>query len=119
MRRNHFELGVCTFARRLVGAPSSKMRHVPEACALHVLIGDFDHQLGPQRLPRKVLTLAPTALATRSTLRSFAVCGKMLRPMLPGMIRQRVLTIRREELDQFPALLVREAGAHADMLQCA
>ena len=28
-------------------------------------VGDFDHQLGPQRLPRQVLALAPAALATR------------------------------------------------------
>ena len=35
------------------------------------------------------------------------------------MIRERILAIRLEELHQLPALLLREAGADADMLQRA
>ncbi len=68
LRRNDFELGIGAVARLLVGAPSAKLRHVTEAAALHVLVGDFDHQLGPQRLPRQVLALAPAALAARHAL---------------------------------------------------
>jgi bifunctional non-homologous end joining protein LigD len=52
LRRNHFELGIGTIARSLIGAPSSKLRHVTEAGTLHVLVNDFDHQLRSQRLPR-------------------------------------------------------------------
>ena len=73
VRRNHFELGISAVARPLVRAPPSKMRHVPEAGALHVLISDFDHQLGPQRLPRQVLALAPAALAARHAMPGFTV----------------------------------------------
>ena len=67
--------------RLLVRAPPSKMRHVPEARALHVLVGDFDHQLGPQRLPRQVLALAPAALAARHPLPGFPIAGRMLGPL--------------------------------------
>ena len=52
VRRNHFELGISAVGRFLVHTPPSKMRHVPEAGALHVLVSDFGHELGPQRLPR-------------------------------------------------------------------
>jgi hypothetical protein len=45
VRWNHFELCVGTVARLLVRPPSSKVRHMPEACALHVLVGYFHHQL--------------------------------------------------------------------------
>ena len=51
LRRNHFELGIGTVARFLIRAPSAKLRHVAEAAALHVLVGHFDDQLRPQRLP--------------------------------------------------------------------
>jgi hypothetical protein len=46
MRRNNFELGISAVARLLVVAPSSEMRHVPEAGALHMLVRDFDNQFG-------------------------------------------------------------------------
>src|SRR5437870_2711 len=71
LRRNHFELGIRAVARLLIGAPPSKVRKVAEAGALHVFVGDFDHQLGPQRLPRQVLALAPAALATRHAMAGF------------------------------------------------
>ena len=45
----------------LVGAPAPELRRVAEAAALHVVVGDLDHQLGPQRLPREILALAPAA----------------------------------------------------------
>ena len=68
LRRNHFELRVGAVARLLVGAPPAKLRHVAEARALHVLVSDLDHQLGPQRLPRQILALAPAALPARHAL---------------------------------------------------
>src|SRR5258708_36610178 len=49
VRRNHLKLGISAVAWLLVFAPPSKMRHVPEASPLHVLISDLGHQLGPPR----------------------------------------------------------------------
>src|SRR6266404_2649956 len=93
LRRDDFELGIRAIARLLVRTPPSKMRHVPEASALHVLISDFDHQLRSQRLPRQVLALAPAALATGHAMAGFTVRGRMLRPLLPRVIDKRVLPI--------------------------
>ena len=75
LRRNHFELSIRAVARLLVGAPPAKLRHVTEARALHVLVGDFDHQLGPQRLPRQILALAPAALAAGHAMPGFTGGG--------------------------------------------
>src|SRR6266571_4731035 len=58
LRRNDFELRIGAVARLLVRAPPSKMRQVTEARALHVLVSDFGHEFGSQRLPRQVLALA-------------------------------------------------------------
>ena len=111
-------MGIGAVARLFVDTPPAKLRHVPEASALHVLVRDFDHQLGPQRLPRQILALAPAALASRhAMLRPLAAV--MLRPALPRVIGQRVLAIGREEFDEFPALLLREARADTDVLQTA
>ena len=63
------ELRVGAVARRLVGAPAAELRGVAEARALHVVVGDLDHELGAQRLPREVLALAPAALRARHALR--------------------------------------------------
>src|SRR6266478_5860738 len=107
--RNHLELSIRTVARVLVGAPFSKLRQVTEAGTLHVLVGDFNYQLGPQRLPRQVLALAPAALATRHAMPIGAFSGCVLRPALPGVIGERVLAIGREVFYQLPTLLLREA----------
>ena len=86
--------------------------------ALHVVVGDFDHQLGTQRLPRQILALAPAALAARH-----ALPGRhppvLLRPRFPRMIGERVLAIGREKLHELAALLCGEARADADVLQRA
>src|ERR1700724_793786 len=49
--RNHFELSIGAVARLFVCAPPSKLGHVTEAGALHMLVRDFDHKFGAQRLP--------------------------------------------------------------------
>src|SRR5437762_13485789 len=59
LRRDHFELRIRAVGWLLVGAPSSKMRHVTEPAALHVLVSDFDDHFGSQPLPLQVLALAP------------------------------------------------------------
>src|SRR5579872_238727 len=68
LRRNCFELSVGAIAGVFVVAPAAKLRHVPETAALHVLVGDFDHQFGPKWLPGKVLTRAPAALSAGHAL---------------------------------------------------
>src|ERR1700722_9948226 len=45
VRWNHFQLCVGAVARLLVRPPSSKVRHMPEARALHMLVSYFPHQL--------------------------------------------------------------------------
>ena len=51
---NDLELLVGAVLGCLVGAPAAEVREVPEAVALHVLIGDLDHKLDAQRLPAQV-----------------------------------------------------------------
>ena len=50
--------------------------------------------------PTKVFALAPAALATRHAMPGFPFCGRILRPLLPRMIGERILAIRREEFYQ-------------------
>src|ERR1700730_10027491 len=95
------------------------MRHMTAAAALQVLVSDFGHQLGPQRLPRQALALAPAALPARHALSGLTACGAMLRPVLPRMMGKRVLPIRRQVFGELPALLLRKARANADVLQRA
>src|SRR5712691_7110510 len=63
--RNNFELGIGAVVRLFVHAPSAKLRSVSKAASLHVVVGDFDHQLASEWFPRQVLALAPAALAAR------------------------------------------------------
>src|SRR4051794_17164388 len=55
VRRNHLELRVRAIGRLLVRAPPAKLRGVPKACILHVIVRDLYDQLGTERLPREVL----------------------------------------------------------------
>src|ERR1700746_1747033 len=119
MWRNDFELGIRAVARLLVRAPSAKLRCVTEAVALHVVVGDFDDQFGTERLPRQVLPLAPTALATRHTMLGFTARRSMLGPIFPRVSGERVLAVGSEEFYELSSLLFREARADADMLQRA
>src|SRR6516225_10080874 len=98
LRGNDFELRVGAVARLLVCAPPSKMRYVTEAGALHVLLGDFDHQFGSQRLPREVLALTPAALAARHTMAGFTGCEFPLGPVPPRVRSKRILPIGHELL---------------------
>ena len=95
------------------------MRHVPKAIALHVLIGDFDDQLGTERLPRQIFALAPTALPAGHAMSGFSVYEFGFRPALPRMIGERVVAIGREKFYQLTALFGCEAGADTDVLECA
>src|SRR5689334_8734396 len=62
-RRHDLELRIRAIARPFVRSPPPEMRHVTETRSLHVLVRHLGHQFRTQRLPRKVLALAPPALA--------------------------------------------------------
>jgi len=49
--RHDLELRERAVVRPLVGAPATKLRRMPKAAALHVIVRDFDHQLRAKRLP--------------------------------------------------------------------
>ena len=69
MRLNDFKLRVGAIARLLVGTPLPELRHMTESRALHMLVRNFDYQFGSERLPRQILAVAPTALASRHPMR--------------------------------------------------
>src|SRR5207249_5846772 len=117
--RNDFELVIGAVAWLLVRAPPAKLRRVTEAVALHVVISDFDDQLGTERLPRQVLALAPAALAAGHALPGFTALWCMLGPIFPRVSGECVLAVWSEEFHQLAPLLFREARADSDMLQCA
>ena len=52
-----FELGVGAGLREFVCAPAAELRHVAEARALHVLVGDLENELGAEGLQER--SLAP------------------------------------------------------------
>src|SRR5262249_37698157 len=116
---NHFELVIGAVVRLFVRAPPAKLRCVAEAVALHVLVSDFHHQFGTQRLPRQVLALAPAALTTGHAMFGFTARRSMLSPILPRVSGQRILAVWSEEFYQLAALLFREARANSNMLQRA
>src|SRR5207237_4438580 len=97
LRRDDLQLQKGAVERLLVGAPSSKLRRVPEATALHVVVGYLDHQLRAQRLPREVLALAPAA--RRAGHAPFPALP-VTRPLLPGVRSEGIFAIRRQERDQ-------------------
>src|SRR5262245_3814756 len=84
-----------------------------------MLVRDLHYQLRTQRLPRQVLALAPAARASGHAPPFSSCFSPMLRPPAPGMVYQRVLSIRFKKLRQLHALLLREARAYAHMLQRA
>ena len=69
VRRNDFKLRVGAIARLLVGPPLPELRHMTESRPLHMLVCNFDYQLGSERLPRQILAVAPTALTSRHPMR--------------------------------------------------
>src|ERR1700677_2982364 len=117
MRWNHFELRVGAIARLLVRPPSSEVRHVPEARALHMFVSYFHHQVSSYRLPGKILALTPPAHSAGHPLSRFAIAGPITPgPIPPGMIGERILTIGRQEIHQIPPHLLGEASANTNVL---
>jgi len=118
LRGYNLELRVGAIGRLLIRPPAAKLRDVPEAIALHVIVGDLDHELGPERFPGEIFTLTPATLATGHALRcaGFLVAAG---PCFPRMIGKRVFTIRLQEFSELLASIRRKTGTHSDMLQRA
>src|SRR5207249_6136021 len=63
-----FELRIVAAPGSPVRAPAPELGGVPEPRALHVLVRDLTHQLGPERHPRQVLLGVPPAQAARQAV---------------------------------------------------
>ncbi len=81
--RDDFELGVGAGGGSFVGAPTAEVGEVAEAVALHVLIGDFDDELGAEGLPGEVFGAGPARLCAWH-----AGAGVIRGPAGPGMVGQ-------------------------------
>ena len=113
--RDLLELLVAAGLRVAVGAPPLEVRGVPEPPALHVLVADLDHPLGPQRREGQVLALAPAALGARDPV---GVGGEELLPVAPRVLLDRAHQ-RLQLLDELGPARLGEAGADADVLELA
>jgi len=51
MRWDDFELRIRAVFRLLIRSPSPKMRSMSKPISLHVLVSDFNHELGAQWFP--------------------------------------------------------------------
>src|SRR5713101_5098058 len=98
LRRNYLKLIISTIARLLVLTPSSKLRGVTKTVSLHVIVRDFDNQLRTQRFPRQVFALTPPTLCSGNPASGLPLFCFKLSPVLPRMIRKRILAIWSEEL---------------------
>src|SRR5690349_24669464 len=86
VRGNDLELRIGAVGRALVAPPAPKLRRVPKAAALHMVVGYLDDELRADRLPRQILPLTPTTLHSRAPLR--CIVGLGVRPTAPGMAIQ-------------------------------
>src|SRR5688572_6666508 len=118
LRRDHLKLVERAVGWAFVGTPPAKLRRVSEARALHVIVGHLQDELRTERLPGKILALAPAARCARPPLRD-GVAAVRQRPFLPGMPIQRRRAVGSEILHQLAALRIGETGAHPDVLQAA
>jgi hypothetical protein len=82
VRSRDLELVIPAIDRRLVRTPPLKDRRVAEPIALHVVVLHLAHALDSKRLPREVLSGAPTALATGHARHPLATGH---RPLAPGV----------------------------------
>src|SRR6185369_16035984 len=114
MRRHDLQLLISAVAWLLITSPPSKLRRVPEAIALHVLVSNLNHKLNSQRLPRQILPRTPATLCTGYPFRKI-----ITRPFFPRMIGERVLPVRLQKLHQLDALLIGKTRAHTNVLQVA
>ena len=112
-----FQLLVGAGLRFSVAAPTAELRGVAEAVALHVIIGDFNDELGAQGFPRQIFSLAPAALAAGHALWGIGGRGNGGIPFLPGMMSESVSAVRCEEFGKFETFFGGETGTNANMLE--
>ena len=100
-------LGVGTVAGLFVRSPPAKLRRVPEAISLHVIVSNFYDQFRPQWFPRQIFALAPATLPAGHSLDTFIILVRVLSPGLLRMIHQRIFSIRLEKFQQLCSGLMR------------
>src|SRR5262249_54158660 len=96
----HLELIVATVLRPLVGTPPEELRSVPEARALHVIVGDLADALGPKRLPAQILAAIPPAGGAGQPLTGGTGFFLRFGPVAPRMPVERGLSERLQLVDQ-------------------
>src|SRR2546423_15179005 len=119
VRRYDLQLIERASARRLVAAPATELSSMSKPVALHMIVRNFDDQLRTDRLPRQVLSLAPTTLSARHPMRLTIRLGMRLCPPAPWMSVERVLTIGSKKSHQLLPLGIGESGADTDVLEVA
>src|SRR5215469_4084861 len=113
---HRLELSIGARFGRSVRPPAKQVGRVAEPGALQVVVADFHHPLDPDRLPGKVLLVVPAA---RSAGHSLLALAGHRRPLLPGVVVQRVLPQRRDLCLELLPLRGSEARADADVVQGA
>src|SRR5687767_11981145 len=88
-RGGDVELVVATVDRVLVEAPAEELHAVAEAAVLELAERHLSHPLGPDGDPGEVLAGVPPARRPGLTPRLLALLP--VRPVLPGMVDERVL----------------------------
>src|SRR5439155_26729607 len=88
--RRDVELIVAAVLRPLVGTPADELCGVAEAAPLHVVVRDLAHAFGAEWHPAQILAAIPAAARAGQPLPLGLRLGLGLRPVAPGMIRERV-----------------------------
>ena len=68
--------------------------------SLHVIVSDLHHQLGPERLPRQILALAPAALPSRPAIH-FSGRRLCVSPVFPWMDLDAIRAVGFQKFRQF------------------
>jgi hypothetical protein len=92
---------------------------VAEALALEMVVGDLADPFGAQRLPGEIAVAVPATRGAGHALAGGSGGFLPLGPLRPGVIHERVLTERRQLLDQLPPSVHREAGGDPDAIEPA
>src|SRR5437773_1806595 len=85
------QLIVAAVLGTLVGAPAHELRGVPEARALHVVVGDLADAFGTQRLPAQILAAIPPAGRAGHVLPRSTRLVLRVGPLAPGVTLKGVL----------------------------
>src|SRR5947199_208870 len=83
--RRDLQLIVAAVLGTLVEAPAHELRGVPEARALHVVVGDLADALGTQRLPAQILAAIPPAGRAGHALPRSTRFVLRVGPLAPGV----------------------------------